>query len=326
MIFRRRKDFTRIFFATDLHASTRTFGKFLSAARVYEAQALVLGGDVCGKVLTPIVDLGDGTFELQLHGQAKRVPEAELGGVREALETQGHYHTVLRSGEYERLAGDEAAVEELYVRLARERLARWREEAERRLAPLGVRSYVTGGNDDRAEALEALRDGDGALVFCEGEIVSVSDRHVMVSCGLSNPTPWRTPREVGEDELATVLARAVEPVGDYTNCIFNFHAPPYDSTLDLCPKLDTSTDPPAPVYEGGRMAFAAAGSTAVREAIERWQPLLGLHGHIHEARGAVELGRTLCVNPGSEYGEGFLRGCIVNLGDGEVISFQLTSG
>jgi uncharacterized protein len=327
MPFRRaKKDFTRIFFATDLHASTPTFQKFLSAARVYEPQVLVMGGDVCGKVLTPVVDQGDGNYGVSVHGEPRQVSEAELVDLRGALETQGHYHTVVTRPEYQRLHADQNAVDELFLRLAQERLAAWREEAERRLTPLGVKCFVTGGNDDRAEALEALQGGDGALVFCEGLAALVDEQHVMVSCGYSNPTPWNTPREVEEERLAEILDRAVAGVDDFTNAIFNFHSPPYDSTLDLCPKLDTSTYPPTPVFAGGQIAFEAAGSTAVREAIERHQPLLGLHGHIHESRGVMKLGRSLCVNPGSEYGEGFLRGCLVNVADGEVLAYQMTSG
>jgi len=65
---------------------------------------------------------------------------------------------------------------------------------------------------------------------------------------------------------------------------------------------------------------------AVREAIEKYKPLLGLHGHIHESRGVVNIGRTLCINPGSEYGEGIIRGAIVDLAKDKVLSYQLTSG
>jgi uncharacterized protein len=328
MIFRRaRREFTRVFFATDLHASTRTFRKFLNAASAYDAQVLVLGGDVCGKVLTPIVRRPDGKHELQLHAEHRLVAsERDLEKTVEALETQGHYYTFLSPEEYARIAGDESEIEALFTRLARERLASWREEAERRLAPLGVRCFVTGGNDDRPDALAALDGDDGAMLFCEGRVTPIDDEHVMVSCGYSNPTPWDTPREVSEERLAAIIAEAVAGVDDFRNVVFNFHPPPHDSTLDLCPALDTSTDPPSPIFRGGQTIFAPAGSTAVREAIERHQPLLGLHGHIHEARGAVHVGRSLCVNPGSEYGEGYLRGCLVNLVDGEVLSYQMTSG
>jgi uncharacterized protein len=327
MFRKRSRQFTRVFFATDLHASTRTFRKFLNAATAYEADVLVLGGDVCGKVLTPIVARPDGMYELSLHSEQHVVGRDEqLEHAIEALDTQGHYYAVVTPDEYAALAADEDAVDRLFAKLAHARLAAWREEAERRLAPLGVRCFVTGGNDDRPEALAALDGAEGALVFSEGRVTPIDDQHVMVSCGYSNQTPWHTPREVPEEELAEIIAEAVSGVDDFTNVVFNFHPPPHDSTLDLCPQLDTSTDPPSPVFRGGQMVYAAAGSTAVREALERHQPLLGLHGHIHESRGAVTVGRSLCINPGSEYGEGYLRGCIVNLVDGKVLSYQLTSG
>jgi Icc-related predicted phosphoesterase len=70
-----------------------------------------------------------------------------------------------------------------------------------------------------------------------------------------------------------------------------------------------------------------AGSTAVRDAIERHQPALSLHGHIHEARGSTRLGRTLCINPGSSYEQGQLLGAVIDLdGRKKVQRFVLTSG
>jgi Icc-related predicted phosphoesterase len=69
------------------------------------------------------------------------------------------------------------------------------------------------------------------------------------------------------------------------------------------------------------------GSEAVRRVLERYQPMLGLHGHIHESRGAIRLGRTLSINPGSEYGDGVLRGALLDLtGRNGVRSYQLPSG
>jgi Icc-related predicted phosphoesterase len=57
----------------------------------------------------------------------------------------------------------------------------------------------------------------------------------------------------------------------------------------------------------------AVGSKAVRTAIEKHYPLLGLHGHVHESRGKTALGRTLCFNPGSFYTEGILTGAVIDL-------------
>ena len=77
---------------------------------------------------------------------------------------------------------------------------------------------------------------------------------------------------------------------------------------------------------GGQPVLYGAGSESVRAAIERYQPMLGLHGHIHESQAVASLGRTICINPGSEYGEGVLRGCLITIAHGRVVSQQMTAG
>ena len=72
--------------------------------------------------------------------------------------------------------------------------------------------------------------------------------------------------------------------------------------------------------------MAPVGATSVRKAIEEYQPLLGLHGHIHESRGVARLGRTICINPGSRYNEGILQGVIIDLEGNCVRNYQLTAG
>jgi Icc-related predicted phosphoesterase len=114
-------------------------------------------------------------------------------------------------------------------------------------------------------------------------------------------------------------------VPEVSRCIFNLHDPPVDSSLDVCARLDDG-DPPRHILKGGRPVMHNAGSTAVRRAIEKYHPVLSLHGHIHESPGVVRIGKTLCINPGSEYSEGILRGAIVNLQDGHVQGYQLTTG
>jgi Icc-related predicted phosphoesterase len=115
----------------------------------------------------------------------------------------------------------------------------------------------------------------------------------------------------------------VSKVHDMRNCIFNLHVPPYDCGLDTCPKLDENLKP---VYAGSEIMTISSGSKAVRNAIEKHQPVLGLHGHIHESRGFVKIGRTLCLNPGSEYTEGMLRGVVVDLDEKGVKNYLLTVG
>jgi Icc-related predicted phosphoesterase len=157
-------------------------------------------------------------------------------------------------------------------------------------------------------------------------MVHVDEDHTMISVGISTPTPWKTPREVPEEELGAMIDKMAALVPDMSKAIFNFHDPPKDSTLDTCPMLDWDKDPPEQIISGGQPVMHGAGSRAVRDAIEKFKPMLGLHGHIHESQSVAKIGRTTIINPGSEYAEGILRGCLVNFADGEVIGYQMTSG
>jgi Icc-related predicted phosphoesterase len=229
--------------------------------------------------------------------------------------------------ELQAIQSDPAAVEWLFHELARQRLESWVDLAEARLAGSGIKCYAIGGNDDYPDVREALqRPGTQSFFFCEGREVEIDDQHTMISVGFSTPTPWKTPREISEEQLGALIEELAARVADTRRCIFNLHVPPVDSTLDTCPLLDWSTDPPTQIVKGGQLVLHGAGSRSVRRAIETHQPLVSLHGHIHESAGAVRIGRTLSVNPGSEYGEGVLRGCLLTLARDEVKGYQLTAG
>jgi Icc-related predicted phosphoesterase len=175
--------------------------------------------------------------------------------------------------------------------------------------------------------LEALEDpGLDRVVNCENRVVALDDEHTIATVGYSTPTPWETPRERTDEEIADVIDKLIADIPDTSKCVFNFHCPPLDSSLDTCLKLDASVWPPTPVIENGQPVYYGAGSRAVADALERYQPAVGLHGHIHEARGMTSFGRTPAYNPGSEYGEGVLRGLIVAVRGGDVIGHQFTSG
>jgi Icc-related predicted phosphoesterase len=225
------------------------------------------------------------------------------------------------------MQGDQSKVDETFKRLAHERLQRWVAMADERLAGTEIKCYVTGGNDDPQDLLDVLEAAHSEHVInCEEKVVLLEDTYPMANCGFSNPTPWDTPRETDEATLEQLLEKAIVGVEDFTSAIFNMHVPPYDCTLDDCPKLDWSTDPPTPIVTAGVPQSAPAGSIAVRRVVEKYQPLLLLTGHIHESRGLVKVGRTTVINPGSEYGEGVLRGCIFTLEPGKVVGYQMTSG
>ena len=322
------KKSTRLFFATDVHGSERTFRKFINAGKFYQANVLVMGGDITGKMMIPIIREGPGKYRATLQGTLEHLEgEAALQALLERIGTLGFYSQVMEADEFKTLHADKGAVDRLFHQLARQRLEAWVDLAETRLRGTGIRCYITGGNDDYPDALTALhRAGSEAVVACEGQAVAIDDTHVMVSIGNSTPTPWKTPREMPDEALAEVIEKMVAEVPDRGRSIFNFHDPPVDSTLDSCPMLDWTTDPPAQIVKAGQVVMHGAGSRSVRAAIENHQPMLGLHGHIHESAGVAKIGRTLCVNPGSEYGEGMLRGMLANLADGKVESYQMTSG
>ncbi len=325
---RKSKKLNRLFFATDIHGSERTYRKFINAGKFYEVNTLVMGGDISGKLMIPIIREGTGHYRATLQGTVQHITtEEELKQLQERLGLLGFYYKIMDEDEYKALSENPEAVNQLFHELARKRLTEWVDLAETRLKGTGIRCFVTGGNDDDPEVLEAIKGANReSFIACEAQVVPIDEQHSMASVGFSNPTPWKTPREIPEEQLDEIIEGMCAQVKDFEHCIFNFHVPPLDSTLDLCPKLDWSTDPPTPITSSGQIVFAGAGSPSVRKAIEKHQPMLGLHGHIHEAQGMVKIGRTTCVNPGSEYGEGILRGCLLTYADGKVEGFQMTSG
>jgi Icc-related predicted phosphoesterase len=154
-------------------------------------------------------------------------------------------------------------------------------------------------------------------------VVNIDEKHEMISTGFSNITPWRCPRDITEDELSKKIDEMAVNVQNMENCIFNFHCPPYNTPIDIAPKLDDLLK--YKLAPGGEPEKAPVGSMAVRKAIEKYQPLLSLHGHIHESKGFVKIGRTTCLNPGSEYMESVLRGVLIDI-KRDAINFLFTEG
>jgi uncharacterized protein len=319
---------TRLYFATDLHGSERTYRKFINAGKFYEADVIVMGGDITGKLLIPIIKEGNGNYRATVQGRVEHLStQEELKLLTDRLDTLGFYYRVMEEDEFHAVSADPKAVDHLFHEQAKERLIHWVDLAEERLNGTGIKCFVTGGNDDDPEVLTAIkREGTKSFFACEGESILVDDDHSMISVGFSTPTPWKTPREVTDAQLGEMIEDMVKKVPDLNKTIFNFHDPPKDSTLDTCPMLDWSKDPPEQIIEGGQVVLYGAGSQSVRAAIEKYKPMLGLHGHIHESQSVAKIGRTTCINPGSEYGEGILRGCLVNFVDGEIKGYQMTSG
>jgi Icc-related predicted phosphoesterase len=323
---RTKRKFYRIFFSTDVHSSEVVFRKFIGTAKFYQADMLIMGGDVTGKTVVPLVEESDGTYHFNFQGQEFRnVPGGSIGDYETRVMNAGLYPYHVSINEYESLKSDENKVTELFDRLMIERLNRWGRIAEENLTALGVKCYWTGGNDDKQNILDNVESTEH-FVNLDGKVVTLETGQEMVNLGWSNSTPWATPRECSEKELEDKLRSLTSQIKNPSDSIFNVHVPPFDSSLDIAAKLDTSFDPPKPFTEGGQPIMIPVGSTAVRKAIEEMQPLLMLCGHIHETKNATKIKRTTCINPGSEYQAGVLRGVIVNLQKEKVLSYQFTSG
>jgi len=311
-----------IFFASDLHGSTICFKKFVNAAEFYGANVLVMGGDSTGKAILSIAQQKDSSFRSHFSGEEVHLKdETDVNEFVHRVSNMGYYPAVMSEGEFREIKDDDDARQRLFKRLVIERIEEWCQFADKKLAGTDVRLITAPGNDDFEEIDDVLREVPN-VQFHEMEVTDLYGYQVL-HCGGSTPTPWNTEREYTEAQFEAKFETLVSQVKDMSRCIFNVHVPPQDTALDRCPKLDENQQV---VYEMGTPVSMHAGSTAVRAAIERHQPLLGLHGHIHEGRGTVKNGKTLCVNPGSVYPEGILQGVLVSLTGDEVHSVQLTQG
>ena len=313
---------TRIFFTSDVHASDRCFRKFLNAAEIYRADALILGGDITGKVLVPIVEESGGSYRATLFGKDTKITKDKLPEARKALQDAGQYSFVTDTDGLAQIQADRSKEEEVFNRAMREVLSSWLHLAEERLKGKAVKCYVSPGNDDRFEIDDLLSDSEH-LVNPEGRVVELDGGYEMLTLGYANPTPWKSPREVPEEKLGGMIEAMASSVKRPDGAVYNLHVPPVDTLLDRAPAVGQDFNY---VKEGLGIKFVHAGSSAVRRSIEAHAPLLGLHGHIHESKGFVRIGRTLCLNPGSEYADGILRGAIVDLEKGRLKEFLLTSG
>ncbi len=312
----------RIFYATDLHGSEVCFRKFLGAGGVYEADLVIMGGDCTGKMIIPIISDGNGGFRCSWSGGNVEVHDPdELATLERQIKDQGLYPARMEQAERALLDRDPDRLAQLFTELMTQNLRRWLELAEERLQDSGLRVIFTPGNDDEWSVDDVLAEST-FIEHPEGEITVLGDRHEMLSLSWSNHTPWDTPRECSEEELAEKIAALADQIQDMDNAIFNIHVPPYGTGLDNAPELEDSGDR---VKRGGSI-MTPVGSTAVRESILRYQPLLSLHGHIHESRGVQKLGKTVAMNPGSAYSDGTLQGVIVDLEDGKVARYLPTTG
>jgi len=321
-IFSRRGSGPRVFFATDIHGSETCFRKFLNSAEFYDADVIVLGGDMTGKALVPITGNGDGHYHCYLQDQRHDFGADEIERYERMVRDRGLYPFHTTDAELAELKVSPGRLEALDRQSILDVVQQWVDRADERLANTKIRAFVCPGNDDMPEIDEILHSSE-RLEVGEGRVIDLDHGFQLLSTGWANRTPWNTDREEDEDAMARRIAAMVQQAtAPPEKLIFNFHCPPHGTALDEAPELTEDLG----VVGGGRV-LAHVGSTAVRDAIENTRPVLSLHGHIHEARGTARLGRTLCINPGSAYETGDLQGAVIELDtQGAVKRYRLTIG
>ena len=311
----------KLFYATDVHGSEICWKKFINGGKFYEVDTLILGGDMTGKAIVPIIAQGSDRYKVTLLEQ-----ETILEG-KEAVETmvqtiqnRGYYPFVTNPDEVGEIANTPGRTDDLFLSEVTKSLDRWMDYADQKLAGTGIKCYVCPGNDDIFE-VDAVIASSKSVIHAEGKVLQLDAGHEMVSSGWSNPTPWDTHREEPDEALEFRIEAIISKARDIPNAVFNLHPPPYGSGLDEAPEL---TKDLRPAYAG--RSLIPVGSQAVLHVIEKYHPLLGLHGHIHEGKGTRKYKRTLCINPGSMYEQGILHGAIVELKQNKIGTYLLTTG
>ena len=319
-LFRKKGSTTKILFATDMHGSEGAWRKFLNASCMMKVNVAISGGDLTGKMIVPIVERKDGKYSYYFLGENHLINSTKLEKAFKDIQGIGYYAYLTDEKHVEEMRKDSAKVDEVFMEVMQSTLKNWFDLIQEKL-PSETRVIVCPGNDDRFPVDDIIRDHKD-VINGEGKVIDIGG-HEMISTGWTDPSPWKTTREESEEKLEARLERYISQLKDPKSAIFNFHSPPYQSKLDEAPLLDEDLNP---VLQAGHVVIVPVGSKAVRKMIEKHQPLLGLHGHIHEAAGSIKIGRTYCVNPGSEYAEGILRAFLIELKGDKIIRLQRMEG
>jgi Icc-related predicted phosphoesterase len=313
---------TRILYGSDFHGSDAVYRKFLASGMQYKVNALVVGGDVTGKAMVPVIHQGVGRYQAHLFGEDKTASTPdELEKLKKAISFVGFYPLVLEQDEAQELENDAAKMGARFEQEMCQRVREWMKLAEEKLVPQNMILYFMAGNDDLysidkvVEEFKNIRNPDMKHFEMDGgyEVVGLSN---------ANLTPWLCARDVEEAELTRKLDEIAGMIQKPERTIAVLHVPPIGSGLDTCPDLDKNLKI---ITQGGQVVMKSAGSPAVKAFIEKVQPMLSLHGHIHESPGHFHNGRTLMINAGSEYAEGIMKAAIINLEDGKVKGHLLVS-
>ena len=274
----------------------------------YKADVIMLFGDLTGKAIVPIVKRESDWYSRPFGKTERYFTKEEVEKKIQEIREEGFYAIEMSESQAQECQQDEKKMEALFENVMCETMDRWLSMIEEQV-PKGIKVIVSPGNDDHFAIDEVIKKHE-RVIYPLNKVVDIHDKYKLISCEWVNPTPWLTPRECSEEELVKKLDQEFSHVDSHENVLCNLHAPPFGTTLDIAPRLDKNLKP---IAHFGNPEMESVGSKSVRDAIMKYKPLLGLHGHIHECSAHLYLGRTLCVNPGSDYRRGILRGYVVDL-------------
>jgi len=308
---------TRYLFASDMHASDLAFRKFISVALQYKVNVAVTD-ELTGKFIIPALKQKDGSVQFVFRDETVTArTEAEQKTEENKAANVGNYVYYCTPEEYEEMKSGTEGQDKLFKTLVCERLRRWTKFAEEKLKGKVDAVIMMPGNDDEPYLDDVLAESKW-ITNPDGKVIKLLGNEVLAS-GLANMTPWKCPRDVEEDVLEQELEKLCAQITDWKHAIMITHCPPYDTKIDKAPKLDAKFNV---VYSGGSPVMIPVGSTSVRKVVEKYQPLLGLHDHLHEGKGIDHIGRTTLINSGSEYYKGLLSAALVNLEDDKVKGYM----
>lgn len=315
----------RIYYASDLHGSDKCWRKFLAAPKYYKADVIIIGGDITGKFIVPIVHKPDGKAEATFMGVKRKLGKPkDIEAIKEQIANAGQYAVDLTPDQYAQFEANPGQLDALFRDMLCARVAEWVAMADERLKGQNVRCFISAGNDDIFD-VDAVLAKSQTIEVHDGRIVDLAEGFQMFGLSYANMTPWKCPRDITEEELGAKIEPLAKQIKSMDRALFDLHVPPYDTGIDAAPEL--TADMRIVLDPAGTPKMIPVGSTAVREALLKYQPLLGMHGHIHESAGIRKLGRTTIVNPGSEYAEGILRGALIDLSAEEgIVNINLVTG
>ncbi len=328
----------RILLVSDLHGSSVVYGKLSNAIKFYKADVVVFAGDLTGKALVPIIR-DDGSFSLgsgvskylvNVFGDVKAVGDKDLDKVVKDLRGRGYYPLVTDKAGYEELASNRDRVRETFIKLMINALEEDLGKVVTRYREAGVKLLIMPGNDDYPEIADYVRkQASDVLVPIDEDVVELNG-YYFLGFGYSTPTPWNTPREVSEEELRARVERLIGNVDQsrLSRLIMVIHDPPYNTLIDQAYQLSKDFKP---MIRGGEFLRTHVGSKSVRALIEEYSPLMGMHGHIHEAPGIDYVksntgAKVPVINAGSEYSEGVLRAAYLIIEDNKLKNYFLIRG